>query len=97
MIKIAQTDKIGLLYWTFTHYLHTGYVAYILSSEFYLFILFFTVYMLVRLFWQHNIETVGLFWNVICVAYSAGGMCTHAARMLSHGTVRVVFCDPGQT
>jgi hypothetical protein len=58
---------------------------------------FFTVYVLVRLFWRRNIETVGLYWNVICVAYSSGGMCTHAARMLSHGTVRVVFCDPGQT
>jgi hypothetical protein len=53
--------------------------------------------MLVRLFWRHNIETVGLYWKVICVAFSAGGMCTHAARMLSQGTVRVVFCDPGQT
>ena len=53
--------------------------------------------MLIRLFWRHNIETMGLNWNVIFVAYSAGGTCTHAARMLSQGTVRVVFCDPGQT
>jgi len=39
VIKITPTDKIGLLSWTFPHYLHTGYVAYILSSDFY-FILF---------------------------------------------------------
>jgi hypothetical protein len=52
--------------------------------------------MLVRLFWRHNIETVGLYWNVIFVAYNAAGMCTHAARMLSHGTVRYVFCDSGR-
>jgi hypothetical protein len=57
---------------------------------------FFTVCMLVRLFWRHTVETVGLYWNVIFVAYSAAGMCIHAARMLSHWTVRGVFCDSGR-